>query len=271
MKIGVFQFKGSDDISQNHDVITRTIINASKKKVRLLVFQECATCGYPPVETSIVDAINFKKLNTYFQEIRKLAQNHNMYIALGTIRVENSKYYNSIQLIDANGKIIGAYDKRGLWGWDLDNFTKGESLGIYKIDDIEVGFRICFEVRFPEYFRELFKSNVKLCFVSFCDVSKQQSMERYNIIKSHLVTRAVENVMTVVSVNSISDYQTAPTAVFDLNGYVLKEAPINQEYLLVYDYSVPKIGFGQKGRIRNSRELIYKDNQHYNYDRSYYE
>lgn len=141
-------------------------------------------------------------------------------------------------------------------GWDLDNFAKGETLGIYQIDDILVGFRICFEVRFPEYFRELFKSNVQLCFVSFCDVSEQDSLVRYNIIKSHLITRAVENVMTVISANSISQYETAPTVVIDPNGCVVSEAPRNQEYLLVYDYNTPTIDFGAKGRIHNSLELL---------------
>ncbi|NLM35069.1 MAG: hypothetical protein GX206_06470 [Clostridiales bacterium] len=84
-----------------------------------------------------------------------------------------------------------------------------------KRDDIKVGFRICFEVRFPEYFRELFK----------------------------------ENVMTVISVNSTSYYQTSPTAVININGNVLNEVPRNMEYLMVYEYQKPAIGFGEEGRI----------------------
>ncbi|WP_160317140.1 hypothetical protein [Oxobacter pfennigii] len=52
--------------------------------------------------------------------------------------------------------------------------------------------------------------------MSFCDVSNEDSMERYDMIKAHLITRAVENVMTVISVNSTSHYQTAPAAVIDI-------------------------------------------------------
>jgi omega-amidase len=256
MKVGVFQFRGSDNISDNHQAIIRAITSASQNKVRLLVFQECATCGYPPVETPIIKEINFEILNSYLQEIKQLAKKYNMYIVLGTIRIQNSRYYNSLQLIGPNGETIGNYDKRALWGWDLDNFTKGESLGIYQIDDIQIGFRICFEVRFPEYFRELFKSNVQLCFVSFCDVSEQDLIERYGIIKSHLVTRAVENVMTIISVNSISKYQTAPTAVIDSDGHIVCEAPRNQEYLIIYDYETQTPDFGHKGRIHYSNELL---------------
>lgn len=260
MKVGVYQFHGSDIISDNHETIINAIKKASHSKVRLLVFQECATCGYPPVETPSIKTIDFKSINLYLEEIKQLAKKYDMYIALGTIRKQNAKFYNSIQLINPSGKLVGNYDKRALWGWDLDNFSKGKTIGIYTIDDIKIGFRICFEVRFPEYFRELFLSDVQLCFVSFCDVSEENLTNRYNIIKSHLVTRAVENVMTIISVNSISQYQTAPTAVIDCNGNIIDEAPRNQEHLLIYDYNKPTIGFGAKGRLQYSLELLRKDN-----------
>ncbi len=259
MRVGVYQFPGSADIQRNHETIKTAVINAAANQVRVLVFQECAACGYPPVETPEIKEIDYKKLDEYFVEIKQLAKKNGMFIALGTVRKENSKYYNSIKLINPEGEVAGSYDKRALWGWDTDNFTKGEDMGIFDIDGIRMGFRICFEVRFPEYFRELFKSKAELCFVSFCDVSAQDYPARYDIIKAHLVTRAVENIMTVISVNSISEYQTAPTAVIDSNGLVVSEAPKNREYLLVYDHSTPAVDFGAKGRIVNSIQLLEPD------------
>lgn len=114
MKVGVFQFRGSDSISDNHEAIKRAINKASENKVRLLVFQECATCGYPPVETPAIEKINFEIVNSYLQEIKQLANKYNMYIALGTIKEQNLNHYNSIQLIAPNGELIGNYDKRAL-------------------------------------------------------------------------------------------------------------------------------------------------------------
>ncbi len=259
MRVGVFQFSGSSNITDNYKAIIRAIEGAFQNKVRLLVFQECATCGNPPVETPKVENIDFQLLYSFIHKIRLLAKKNDMYIALGTIRRQSSKYYNSLHLINPDGDVIGNYDKRMLWGWDLDNFTKGNTQGIYQIDDIKVGFRICYEVKFPECFRELFKSNVQLCFVSFCDILEHESLERYNIIKSLLVTRAVENVMTIISVNSISKYQTAPTAVIDFKGNIVNEAPRNQEYLIIYDYNSPMIDFSAKGQIQNSLELLGRD------------
>lgn len=258
MRIGVFQFHGSCDIEKNFRKISDTIIKASESNVRLLTFHECALCGYPPVETDI-SLIDYAKIETFIQAVCELAKKYRMYIAVGTIRLEGSHRYNSIQLIDENGNITGCYDKRALWGWDTGNYSRGTNPGIFRIDGINVGFRICYDVRFPEYFRELFLANVPLCFVSFCDVSEQDDPERYDIIKAHLVTRAAENVISIVSVNSISDFQTAPTAIFDCNGKIVLEAPKNEESFLVYDYHIPDTTFGMKGRIENSNRILYKD------------
>lgn len=251
MRIGVYQFPGGGNVEKNAGIICRAIREASEKGVRLLVFQECALCGYPPVETESVAAIDFARVEALFQIIADCAKAVSMYVAVGSVRREGGACYNSLRLIGPSGETIGFYDKKALWGWDLEQFRRGSSPGVFMIDGIRVGFRICFDVRFPECFRELYERQASLCFVSFCDVSETDLPERYEIIKAHLRTRAVENVMTVVSVNSISGYQTAPTAVFDQNGGLILEAPKNEPGLLVYDYTVPEVSFGMRGRMEN--------------------
>ena len=258
MRIGMYQFDTSSKIEENYNNIKEAIIEGSKQNVRLMIFHECALCGYPPIETPSVKEINFDIVHIYLEKIRQLAQQFNMYIGVGTIRKEGNEFFNSLQLIDADGTYLEPYDKRALWGWDTDNFKKGDKSGIYLIDGIKIGVRICYEVRFPEYFRELFKSNVELGVVCFCDVSDAENEERYGIIKSHLITRAVENVMTIISVNSISKYQTAPTGVFDPDGKVILEAARNEKSLLIYDYLKPETNFGALGRLKHSQELISK-------------
>ena len=111
-----------------------------------------------------------------------------------------------IALVSTDQENFTSYSKRALWSWDAKNFNPGINGGIYTIDELKIGTRICYEVRFPEYFRELFKECVQIAFVSFCDISSEPDPRRYEIIKSHLVTRAVENAMYVISVNSIAKH-----------------------------------------------------------------
>lgn len=255
MRIGVYQFASTNSIDDNLAIIKKAVYLASVSEVKLLVFHECALCGYPPIESKI-EEITKKDIENALYKISILAKEHRMFVAVGTVRFKNNNRFNSIVVFNDNGDVIGYYDKMALWGWDNSNFIRGTNPGVFEIDDTKVGFRICYDIRFPEPFRELYKQNVDICFVSFSDTSETSLPARYDIIKSHLITRAVENVMTVVSVNSIANFQTAPTAVFDCNGSIVKEAEVNAEALLVYDYTKPEISFGVKGRIVNSNSFL---------------
>lgn len=255
MRIGVYQFASTNITADNLQHIRLAVSEAYSRQVRLLVFHECALCGYPPIEANI-DKISKSETEKAVCEVAALAKTYKMFIAVGTVRFSGKNRYNSIAVINDNGNVIGFYDKKSLWGWDTENFSRGTNKGVFEIDSLKVGFRICFDVRFPELFRELYKEETDICFVSFSDTAESPSNERYNIIKSHLVTRAAENVMTVISINSITNFQTAPTAVFDCNGNVIKEAKIGREELLVYDYDRQKITFSAEGRIANSNFFI---------------
>jgi len=255
MKIAAFQFQGSDSIKENLLAIERGIEKASKENVRFMLTQECAICGYPPVETDKVSSINFDIVAKAIERIKELSAKNNMYIGLGTIIPDNGKYFNSIALVSPHQENLAPYSKRAIWGWDAENFIQGISSGIYKIDELKIGIRICYEVRFPEYFRELLKESVQIAFVSFCDISNEPDPERYEIIKSHLVTRAVENAMYVMSVNSSTKDQTAPTCLIDPDGNTLAVAPKDGEYLLPFELTNLGSNFGREGRIKHSKEL----------------
>lgn len=257
MRIGVYQFASGGSVTENLTKILGAVEEAALRSVRLLVFHECALCGYPPVETSL-EKIDQSRgdLEEGLRNIAAAAARNQIYTAVGTVRYEGEKRYNSIILFDDRGRELGHYDKTALWGWDLEHFTRGETPGTFMVEGLKVGFRICFDIRFPESFRELYREQVPLCFVSFSDTSKTENGERWGILRSHLITRAVENVMTVVSVNSTSDVPTAPTAVFDPNGRVVREAERGREGLLVYDYTPLETDFGMEGRLQNSDYFV---------------
>jgi omega-amidase len=255
IKIGAFQFSPCNDIGKNLEAIKRGIELASEKNVRLLLTQECALCGYPPVEIPSVDSINQIDQQEALKEISLLSQKYNMFIALGIVSFIDNCVYNSVQLISPENTEYNSYNKRALWGWDKDNFTQGNEIGVYIIDGINVGIRICFEVRFPEYFRELFRNKVDLCLISFTDIGKPEQKGKLNIIQSHLISRATENVMYVLSANSISQYQLAPTCLINPDGIILEMAPLNQESLITREIEILPPDFGQEGRISNSKIL----------------
>ncbi len=96
MKIAVFQFAAGNSIADNFSAIQRAISEAHRWHVRLLVFQECALCGYSPVERENVRNIDFTLMDSCIAEIKSLAKQCDMYIALGTVRKSNDTYYDSV-------------------------------------------------------------------------------------------------------------------------------------------------------------------------------
>lgn len=238
----------NSNIHDNMKMIEKAILLAANNNVRLLVFPECSLTGYPPITIESCECIDFIQVEECFYKLQKLSIKYNMFIIIGSVTKENEEYYNSAITFSPDGCKIPSYDKRALWGWDKENFSNGESIGVIEIDNIKVGIRICFEVRFPEYFRELYKLDTDLNLVIFYDVSNDDDIERYELIKSHLKTRAVENVTEIVSVNTINKYQTAPTAIFDKSGKMIMELLRDTEGLLVYDFQCTKLSFSEEGR-----------------------
>ena len=255
LKVGAFQFAACRSIENNLAALRRGIEKAAQHNVRLLLTQECALCGYPPLEVSSVDSIDRVSLFKAYREISMLARKHRMYVALGMITFDERGTYNSIRIISPDGNDLRPYHKRALWGWDKNNFQPGNEGGIYDIDGIKVGVRICFEVRFPEYFRELFVEQVELALVAFADVGKVEQPGWVNTLQSHLVSRAAENVMYVLSANSTSQHQLAPTCLIDPDGNVVAAAPLNKEYLLAAEIEIGEPNFGRQGRLEYAKVL----------------
>ena len=255
MKIGAYQFAASKDINRNLEIIKRAIIQASQEGIKLLVFPECALTGYPPRDIENSAAVKFDDLDIAYMQLQDQADDHAMNILVGTITKEDDKFYNSAILFTPHSEKL-VYHKRALWGWDKDIFTVGNHDGVFDIEGLKIGVRICFEVRFPEFFRELYKEKTDLNIILFYDVADYDDIERYELIKSHIRTRAVENVTYTLSVDTISPYQTAPTALYDKSGSSLIELKRNEESLLVYDFENMQSDFGEQGREQISDWLM---------------
>ncbi|MBQ7839706.1 MAG: carbon-nitrogen hydrolase family protein [Lachnospiraceae bacterium] len=254
MKIGAYQFAVTGNIKQNMSVIEKAISQAAQEGVEMLIFPECALTGYPPHDMKNSAGVNFAELDAVYEHLQTLADNLKIHIAAGTIMREKDKYYNS-GVVFSPDKPKDIYFKRALWGWDKENFCAGNRNGIFEINGIRIGIRICFEVRFPEYFRELYMEKTELNLILFYDVSDHDDVERYELIKSHIRTRAVENVCDILTVDAIRPFQTAPTAFFDKSGHVEYELERNTEGMLVFDFEKKSLNFGEKGRKEISDTL----------------
>lgn len=254
MKIGAYQFTVTKDISANFNKVHTALQRAKKNDVRLMVFPECALTGYPSRDITSPAEVDFEKLEEVYVQLQDFADQNDIYVMAGTITNDNEKYYNTAMCFRPYQEPFH-YRKRALWGWDQDNFDMGNEEGVLEIDGFKVGVRICFEVRFPEFFRELYDRQTDFNVILFYDVADFDDVERYDLIKAHIRTRAVENVTETLAVDAIAPYQTAPTALYGKSGQVLKELKRNTEDFLFFDLEKSTPNFGECGRIEVTNQI----------------
>ena len=236
MKLGAFQFPVSGDIGKNLEKITRATVRAASEGVQLLAFPECALTGYPPKDTPSPAAVDFETLEDAHKELQSLVNNQGLCLIVGTMTRAAGGVRNTA-LILRPGLPPLAYHKRALWGWDRDNFVPGDETGVVDFGGVRIGVRICFEVRFPEYFRELYRQHTDLNVILFYDVADGDSAGRYDLLRGHIRTRAVENVCCTLSVNTACPGQSAPTMLVNRSGGVLAEGEQEREALLTFDFA----------------------------------
>ena len=231
LRVGAFQFAGHDDPLLNAEALVRGISLASRAGVQLLATQECALCGYPPNDLPSTAQIDPGRLDLALSRVVAAASEHEVHVLLGTVLSRGPRIMNAVRLLAPCGESERPYTRRALHDWERDNFSLGDqSPGVYDVKGVRVGVRICYEVRFPEYFRELLRERVELAVVPFADCGG--TPEKYRVIPSHLVSRAAKNAMYVLSSNSISGRQNAPTCLVDPDGRVVATARPGRESLI---------------------------------------
>ena len=255
MRIGAYQFPVTGNITENMSHILDAVSRASREGVELLVFPECAVTGYPPLALPSPAEIDEERKNEAHTQLQKAAIQNRMHLIAGTVIRRGSSFYNAALCFAPDGTVT-EYDKRALWGWDQENFTPGTRDGILQAGTLRIGIRICFEVRFPEYFRELYRAKTDLNVILFSDTAAQADPDRYDLIRAHIRTRAVENVCPVLVVNNAASFQTAPTVLFDASGKALCELEPEKEGLLIYDFEKKEPSFGELGRKTISDTLL---------------
>ena len=254
MRLAAYQFAVCGDLKKNSEKIKEAIEKAAAEKADFIAFPECALSGYPPTDLASSEEFDCKALPAVLNELQELSDKYNITVLTGSIAFDE-KYVNRAFLIVPK-RDIRHYDKRALYGYDSDNFERGNTDGIFEINGLKVGVRICFEARFPEYFRELYKAETDLDIVIFYAVSDFDDKEKYDVLKSHLVSRAAENVTPILSVDAITPFQSAPTCFINASGRILAEAKRNEEELLIFDFEKSELNFGESGRKRESDRLL---------------
>jgi predicted amidohydrolase len=162
MKIALIQMKVVPDKKENLKNAARLLDKAAENKIHLAVLPEIFTCVY--VQERFKDAAEAIPNGPAHAMLAARAREHKINIIGGSIvQKENERFYNSCMIFDHKGELQCVHRKTHLFNVDLPTvkfcesevFTRGGDLTLVKINDMNVGVVICFDIRFPDYIRLL--------------------------------------------------------------------------------------------------------------------
>lgn len=176
--------------------------------------------------------------------LMSLARRHKVFILAGSIFEKSNaakKVYNTSVLINDRGDIAAKYRKRhlfdanigGKWIRESDQFVAGAKPAMARIKGFEVGLSICFDLRFPELYREYaFGGAQVLCVPSA--FTHQTGKAHWEIL---LRARAVENLCYVLAPNQAGKNSRGircygHSMIVDPWGKILARASADQEEVI---------------------------------------
>ncbi len=198
MVVGLFQYDpGWEDKEKNKEKILQ-LISESSPQLDLLIFPEMTLTGYT-MNTDLGEVFDLKQSPT-LQFFSTLAKNLSINIIAGFIEREYNKSYNTLIVVDRTGNVRAKYRKIHLFSFAGEEkyYCPGDKPEIVKLENINIGLSICYDLRFPELFRLYGKAKVDLI-VNIANWPDTR-IEHYVAL---LRARAIENLCYVAGVNRV--------------------------------------------------------------------
>lgn len=168
-RIALCQMKGSFDKSESRAAAEKYVRAAAMHGAEVISLPEMWNCPYS---------------NDYFREYAEpedgdtvkfmsdLAAELGIYLIGGSIpEINDDKVYNTCFCFDREGNIIGRHRKVHLFDIDVkdgirfmesDTLTAGDEMTVIETEFCKIGVAICYDVRFPEWFRKMTLEGAKL-------------------------------------------------------------------------------------------------------------
>jgi len=192
---GIYQFDiHMGAVDQNVKTALDGISRLSDQGAGLLVLPEMWSSGFDYPRLSAHAAETPKILDT----LAKTASEKSLLIAGSLPEAEGDHIYNTLYVIDNNGKIAGSYRKAHLFsliGEDR-HLCAGDRPVICETDAGRLGLMICYDLRFPEFCRSLALQGAEIVIV--CAQWPSPRIDHWDVL---LRARAIENQLFMIGAN----------------------------------------------------------------------
>ena len=208
MKVACIQSSAGENYNKNFKQIVKLINQSIKNKADLIITPE--TTSLITSDKKILYKNTFKmNADPLIKKIKEIAKQNKKWILIGSLPIKDkTKYRNRSIMINPNGKIVAYYDKIKMFDVKLPNreqhnesktFKPGNKLVSIKLPWGRIGLTICFDLRFPEIYRNLSKKNLNFITVPSAFTKITGKKHWLALLKA----RAIENFCYIFAPNQV--------------------------------------------------------------------
>jgi len=248
-----------EDKKTNLQRVNELTRKSASMGAELVIFPEMTLTGYT-MNTSLSseDPQDSFALKAFSETAKKNTIN---VIAGLVLKKQNEKPLNTMTAFSSKGKELARYYKIHPFSFAAEDkyFSSGKILAKAEIGDLNFGFSICYDLRFPEMFSALSRDCEVL--INIANWPKKRSAHWKTLLRA----RAIENQCFMIGVNRTGtdgnqiEYERS-SYIFDANGDFCKQAESEGE-IDVYNIQREQIfDFRKKFSTRQDRKQeLYKN------------
>ncbi len=175
-RIAVAQTCSSDNIQQNVDSALDLIASAADQGAIAIYLPEC----FALMQTSrkqLRESAEVFEQGVIQKSIEAAARRYRIMVFAGTIPIRSAdpeRVFNSSLVYSAKGELVARYDKIHLFDVRLESGEKylesaytvaGDRLAVVNTPVGKIGLSVCYDLRFPELYRELVNAGAEILLV----------------------------------------------------------------------------------------------------------
>lgn len=224
---------------QNFDKILKLTENISSKN-GIIILPEMFATGYLPLHpehyAEEFSGTNLGETSTF---LNKLAQKTQCAVIGGGICLKNNGLFNGTSVfLPKNAQEFYHYNKCHPFFMEQKKFFAGKSQTTFDYLGWKIATSICFDLRFPELYRDFTKKGAKLV-----TVQAAWPLKRIAHWKILLQARAIENQIYIAGVNCLGNGQGGCSMVVNPQGEIIAEAYLEEKVLHATIEMAPQIEY----------------------------
>ena len=277
IKVAATQMSCDWEIENNINKSIHLIEKASEQGANIILLQELFQTPYFCIQ---YDEEIFKlaqpfENNTLLKKMSDVAKKHKVVLPISFFEKDNNAYFNSIAVINADGKILGKYRKShipdGAGYLEKYYFNPGDTgFKIWNTSYGKIGIGICWDQWFPEAARIMALKGAEILF--YPTAIGDEIMSTYDssdawqtVMQGH----AAANIMPIVASNRIGSESVkgqvngfyGKSFICNRSGKIIAEASKDKEEIILADIDTEENHLFRRnwGLFRDRRPELYKE------------